>query len=198
MPHRLDHLIDQLFTEESDRTLARAWAAKLDADGVGDRAEALIREAALTTTKIGGQVITPQQAVDYLSDFARTIGVLDHQVASSVGWLAAGGPDTAAASTDHYEIERRIAKQDAEKYERMMREDPRKYWGSPDIQQKYRDALERSTAAPPLAPVEQGGQPAPSAPEAAAAPAPAAPPTVPAVTPAAPVASDPAKAPASV
>jgi hypothetical protein len=29
LPHRLDHLIDQLFKEDADRALARAWAAKL-------------------------------------------------------------------------------------------------------------------------------------------------------------------------
>jgi len=33
MPHRLHPLINQLFTEEADRALVRAWVAKLDATG---------------------------------------------------------------------------------------------------------------------------------------------------------------------
>jgi hypothetical protein len=46
MPHRLDHVIDQLLKEDADRALARAWGAKLDRDGVGERSEAPLREAA--------------------------------------------------------------------------------------------------------------------------------------------------------
>jgi hypothetical protein len=34
MPHRLEYLIDKPFTFEEDRALARAWAARLDRDGV--------------------------------------------------------------------------------------------------------------------------------------------------------------------
>jgi hypothetical protein len=32
--------------EDADRALARAWGAKLDRDGVGERSEAPLREAA--------------------------------------------------------------------------------------------------------------------------------------------------------
>jgi hypothetical protein len=46
MPHRLDHLINQLFKEEADRAIVRAWATKLDRDGLGDRGAALERSIA--------------------------------------------------------------------------------------------------------------------------------------------------------
>jgi hypothetical protein len=161
-PHRLDHLIDQLFTREEDRALARSWAVRLDKDGVGDRTEALIREAALASKRADGTEMTPAQAREYMADFARTIGVLDPAINSSIGWLDSGTKDDpAAAPTDHAEIERRIARQDADKYERMMREEPGKYWSSPVAQEKYRDALERSLA-PPLVPAEQGGEGSPT------------------------------------
>jgi hypothetical protein len=173
MPHRLDHLIDQLFTEEADRTLARAWAVRLDKDGVGDRTEALIREAALVANRADGTEMTPVQAREYMADFARTIGVEDHAINSSVGWLDGGAKDPKAAATDPAEVERRVAKQDAERYEKMMREKPGDYWGSKDNQRRYHEALERSLAppvAPPLAPAGQGGNAAVAPVAAPAAP----------------------------
>jgi hypothetical protein len=45
-------------------------------------------------------------------------------------------------TTDNAEIERRIARQDADKYERMMREKPGEYWGSPQqIQERIAKRL---------------------------------------------------------
>jgi hypothetical protein len=179
MPHRLDHVIDKLFSSDADRALARAWAAKLDADGLRVRAEALIREAASTAKRIDGSEMTKEQALDYLSDYAKTIGVPEHQISSSVSWLVGGDPDPGAAPSDT-EIERRMARQEADRIEEVMRSDPQKYWRSADMQQKYRDALERSVA-PPLAPVEQGGQPGtPGATAPAASPVNAAPTSSPA------------------
>jgi hypothetical protein len=199
MPHRLDHVIDKLFTSDADRALARAWAAKLDADGLGNRTEALIREAASTAKRIDGSEMSKEQALDYLSDFAKTIGVPEHQVASSVSWLAEGEPGPGAAPSDS-EIERRMARQEADKIEEVMRSDPQRYWRSQDMQNKYRDALERSIA-PPLAPVEQGGQPVVSGTPTAPADTSLTTGTAPAGVPAAAAASnpqDPAKSPAGV
>jgi hypothetical protein len=85
-----------------------------------------------------------------------------------------GGPDTAprlAPSGD--EIERRIGRQDMQKFETMMREEAQKYWGSPQLQAAYRDAIERANTAPPEAHPASGvveSAPAPAAepkPEAA-------------------------------
>jgi hypothetical protein len=82
MAHRLDQIVDSLFAQENDRALARAWVARLEADGVGERTEALLREAALTTKRAEGSEMTQVQAREYLSDFARTIGV-------SIAWSIA-------------------------------------------------------------------------------------------------------------
>jgi hypothetical protein len=154
------HVIDQLFTSEPDRALARAWTAKLDADGLGDRTEVLIREAAATAKRGDGTERAQAQAREYLADFAKTIGVPEHHVASSMAWLDEAPSETAAPGSkllppSDNEIERRMARQEADKIEEVMRTDPQRYWRSPDMQSKYHDALERSIA-PPLAPVEQG------------------------------------------
>jgi hypothetical protein len=64
-------------------------------------------------------------------------------------------PSPVAAEVDHYAIERQIAHRDMQKFETMMREEPQKYWASPEAQAAYRDAIERSTiSAPPAAPAE--------------------------------------------
>jgi hypothetical protein len=58
---------------------------------------------------------------------------------------------------DPYAIERRIAEGDVDKFARMMREEPGKYWGSPELQRQHHDAIEASLqeapASPPPAPV---------------------------------------------
>ena len=57
------------------------------------------------------------------------------------------GPALGPPLTD-VEIEQKIGRQDMQKFERMMREEPQRYWGSPQLQEAYRDAIERATAAP--------------------------------------------------
>jgi hypothetical protein len=74
------------------------------------------------------------------------------------------------------EIERRIGRQDMQRYERMMRERPGEYWASPQHQAAYRDAIQRATAAPP----EAFEAPATS-PDAGGASAPAAEPSLEAI-----------------
>jgi hypothetical protein len=91
-----------------------------------------------------------------MADFARTIGMPDNQINSSIAWLdshgtASADPTGASAAPDHAAIERSVAKQDADRYEKMMRERPGGYWGFEENQQRYREALDRST---PPAPTE--------------------------------------------
>jgi hypothetical protein len=93
-------------------------------------------------------------------------------VASSINWLDSGAPDAETAITNDVEISRRIARQEAEKYERMMRENPGEYWGSQANQDRYRDALALSLGEGLVGEVE----PEPSPPPAEAAPASAVPP----------------------
>jgi hypothetical protein len=76
MQHRLDHVIDQLFKDDADRVVARAWAERLERDGVGERSEAIIREAA----RVADGTKTQEEALAYLADFSHAIGVPDYQI----------------------------------------------------------------------------------------------------------------------
>jgi hypothetical protein len=67
---------------------------------------------------------------------------LERQAAPQSGPPALGPPLT------DVEIEQRIGRQEMAKFERMMREEPQRYWGSPQLQAAYRDAIERATATP--------------------------------------------------
>jgi hypothetical protein len=62
----------------------------------------------------------------------------------------------AAPAVDDYAIERRIGQQDVDKFARMMREEPGKYWGSPELQRQHHDAIaasiQEAPANPPPAP----------------------------------------------
>jgi hypothetical protein len=69
------------------------------------------------------------------------------------------------------EIERRIGRQDMQKFETMMREEPGKYWSSPQLQAAYRDAIEGANAAPAAEAPAEVPTAAPAATEAAPAPA---------------------------
>jgi hypothetical protein len=82
------------------------------------------------------------------------------------------GPVTVPQAPSGDEIERRVGRQDMQRYERMMRERPGEYWASPQHQAAYRDAIQRATAAPPEA--FEAPATAPVATEAATASAPAA------------------------
>jgi hypothetical protein len=139
--------------------------------------------------------MSPAQSYAYIADFARSIGIPEHLVTSALD--AIGAPAQAAheaqvlhdltgdLSPQHQaalsESERRQAREEADRYERMMRENPSEYWKS-ENQQAYREALERSLpSAPEPVPADAGFGAAPSiAPPASPAAAPVPAPTAPA------------------
>jgi hypothetical protein len=166
-------LIRKLFAPE-DRAAAEALAKALDADPrSASRTEALLHEVAQTTD------MTPEAAYSYIADFARSIGIPEHLVTSALHTIGAPAqraheeqtfnelvgdlsPQHRAALSD---AERRQAREEADQYERMMRENPSEYW-KPQNQEAYRQALERSIAVPvPVAPAApaDGGPAAPAA-----------------------------------
>jgi hypothetical protein len=89
---------------------------------------------------------------------------LERQAAPQSEPPALGPPLTDA------EIEQRIGRQDMQKFERMMRENPGQYWSSPAAQVAYRDAIERATAAPEAEALATAPPIADGAPAAAAEP----------------------------
>jgi hypothetical protein len=160
-------LIRKLFAPE-DRAAAEALSKALDADPrSASRTEALLHEVAQTTD------MTPEAAYSYISDFARSVGIPEHLVTSALDAIGAPAqraheeqtfnelvgdlsPQHRAALSD---AERRQAREKADQYERMMRENPSEYW-KPQNQKAYRQALERSIAVPvpvaPAAPADGG------------------------------------------
>jgi hypothetical protein len=164
-PHA--ELIRKLFSPE-DRAPAEALAKALDADPrSASRTEALLHEVARTTE------MDPQTSYDYIASFARSVGIPEHLVTSALDAISAPAeraheqqvmrelvgdlsPQHRAALS---ESERRQAREEADKYELMMRENPSEYW-KPQNQEAYRQALERSIAvpvpAPPAAPADGG------------------------------------------
>jgi hypothetical protein len=52
---------------------------------------------------------------------------------------------TAEPPIDHMAIERKITQDDVGRFEMMLREDPAKYWRSPEMQQRFREAIGRAT-----------------------------------------------------
>jgi hypothetical protein len=78
------------------------------------------------------------------------------------------------------QLERQIAQQTVDKFARMLREEPGKYWSSPDLQRQHHDAIAASigetpgSEAPPLAPPapSEPGQPVPLMPAPSATPEP--------------------------
>jgi hypothetical protein len=155
-------LISRLFGPQ-DRAAAAALAAALDADPrSATRTEAILHEIARTTE------MDPDTSYAYTSDFARKLGVPENLVASALDAISAPAeraheqkvmrelvgdlsPQHRAALS---ESERRQAREEASKFERMMRENPSEYW-RPENQAAYRDALERSIAVPvPEAPAK--------------------------------------------
>jgi hypothetical protein len=63
-----------------------------------------------------------------------------------------GSPPAPAPAPSDVEIEQRIGRADMAKIEAVMRTDPQRYFSSPQLQQAYRDAIERANAE--LAPAE--------------------------------------------
>src|SRR5712672_4550682 len=175
-PHA--ELIRKLFSPE-DRAAAEALAKALDADPrSASRTEALLHEVAQTTD------MDPQTSYDYIASFAHSIGIPEHLVTSALDAISAPAqraheeqtfnelvgdlsPQHRAALSD---AERRQARDEADKFELMMRENPSEYW-KPQNQEAYRQALERSIAVPvPVAPAAPAVAP-PVDPASPAAPA---------------------------
>jgi hypothetical protein len=75
---------------------------------------------------------------------------------------------TAEPPIDHMAIERKIAQDDVGRFETMLREEPARYWRSPELQQQFREAIgRRERASMPDTPA--GGEPPEAAPAAAPA-----------------------------
>src|SRR5712672_525512 len=128
--------------------------------------------------------MTPEAAYSYIASFARSVGIPEHLVTSALDTISAPAeraheeqtfselvgdlsPQHRAALSD---AERRQAREEADKYELMMRENPAEYW-KPQNQEAYRQALERSIAVPvPVAPAAPAVAP-PVDPASPAAPA---------------------------
>ena len=175
-------LIRKLFSPE-DRAAAEALSKALDADPrSASRTEALLHEVARTTD------MDPQTSYDYVASFARSVGIPEHLVTSALDTIGAPAqraheqqtfnelvgdlsPQHRAALSD---AERRQAREEANQYERMMRENPSEYW-KPQNQEAYRQALERSIAVPvpvaPAAPADGGPAALPATTPPATAPA---------------------------
>jgi hypothetical protein len=117
--------------------------------------------------------MTPEAAYSYIGDFARSVGIPEHLVTSALDAISAPAqraheeqtfnelvgdlsPQHRAALSD---AEREKGRQEAARFERMMRENPGEYW-KPENQEAYRQALERSIAVPvpagPAAPADGG------------------------------------------
>jgi hypothetical protein len=160
-------LINKLFAPQ-DRAAAAAFAQALDADPrSASRTEALLTEVARTTD------MDARSSYDYIASFAQSIGIPSHLVAVALDAISAPAeraheeqtfnelvgdltPQHRAALSD---AERRQAREEADQFERMMRENPAEYW-KPQNQEAYRQALERSIAVPvpvaPAAPADGG------------------------------------------
>ena len=168
-------LINQLFTTELDRALAKSWAAKLNADGLKSRTEVLLREVAGLTRRAEGGGITPEAARAYMADFANVIGVTEADVASSVSWLDTATPEPAAPGTAEQEVDAAPPPAQGEPVspappspsddarrrgdiEALMRQDGgRAYWRDEAVQAEYRDILSRaapSTWPPTVSPAQ--------------------------------------------
>src|SRR5882672_8713739 len=129
-------LIRKLFSPE-DRAAAEALSKALDADPrSASRTEALLHEVAQTTD------MTPEAAYSYIGDFARSVGIPEDLVTSALDTI--GAPAQRAHEEQTFselvgdlspqhraalsESERRQAREEADRYERMMREAPAEYW----------------------------------------------------------------------
>jgi hypothetical protein len=93
-----DALINRLYSDEADRKLARAFASHFGGlPGMDDRVSALLEEAARSAENVGGGAMTPEQAWNYLRDYAATIGTPPHAMAGFDTWFDATSAEFAAA-----------------------------------------------------------------------------------------------------
>jgi hypothetical protein len=70
----------------------------------------------------------------------------------------------AEPAIDDYSIERRIAQQAVDRFGRMLREEPSKYWRSPELQRQHHDAIAASIQEAPAAPAVPPAAAVPTAP----------------------------------
>ncbi len=97
---RYDALINKLYSDEADRKLARAFASHFgDMPGMDDRVSALLQEAARSAENVDGGAMTPQQAWDYLRDYAAAIGTPPQTLAGFDTWFDTTSAEFAAAET---------------------------------------------------------------------------------------------------
>jgi hypothetical protein len=114
--------------------------------------------------------MTQEQALEYLADFSRAIGVPDHQIDRALQSL--DGPEASTEADDYEMFEALKLREKAQGvvayYKRLMRQRPDEYWRSKENQERYREALERSLAPLPVAQPARGepDQGAPGAPAA--------------------------------
>jgi hypothetical protein len=141
-----DRLIADKFPEKGDRELVAALVASLSRTMKADHVTALLHELAAPVPD--GQ--TGQQSADYIASFIGAIGAMKHEQAAFRHWVDTASPpgDPAADAThspppvatpapDHTAA----ARADVTKYETMLRDDPRSYWGSAVNQEAYHAAL---------------------------------------------------------
>jgi hypothetical protein len=154
---------------EESRAGARAFADKHHAPGLEDRVRATILESGNTDKLVANGKMSLEDARAHLARVA-TLGVPAEQAEALKTWFATLPPEDEPVVEDRngdinqlVEIRSEVlesvltratqptappavdpvaaAQADVAKYETMMREDPRTYWGSNAHQQGYRDAL---------------------------------------------------------
>jgi hypothetical protein len=84
----------------------------------------LIREAAAAAKRADGTERSLIEAREHIADLARTIGMAKNQIHSLIAWLGWGTAGADPAASKQAEIVSRVARQGAERYEKMMPEKP--------------------------------------------------------------------------
>jgi hypothetical protein len=209
---RHDHLIDQLFSDDASRTLARNFVSRYETEPqMADRIEPLLREAASANERIERGEITAEQGREFMGSFAaEALGTPGHLVGDGIGWLESGGqsPEDVAAHEQAVvdqltgplspeakaalaEAERGKARQECERIEKLMQAPEysaewKSYWQNPRAQAEYREALAVAHGVGTETPGDLTAPPAAAATPATPTPAPG--PTAP-VVPASPAGS---------
>ncbi len=107
---RYDALINKLYSDEADRKLARAFASHFgDMPGMDDRVSSLLMEAARSAENVGGGAMSPQQAWDYLRDYAAAIGAPPIALAGFDTWFDSTSAEFAATETPAAEPAKPVA-----------------------------------------------------------------------------------------
>jgi hypothetical protein len=158
-------LIQKLFSP-ADRPAAHATAKAMESHPqIADRTPALLTELARSTGK------SPGEDYAYICSFAESLGIPGHLITSVLD--ASTGPaerahdqavlheltgDLSPAATHAIaKAGRESAQVDVAKYEAILKNEPAKYWGSPQIQLAYQNAIRQSLVeAPGALPIETG------------------------------------------